>query len=650
MAALGQLYDMISTYNIQITTHTGIIFVPFSLIRRNLQQPYEQLMANPSHQVTVSPSIPGTKDALHTTAGTNTSAHGAKLDTPCTANATTPKLPTNSILNPPTHHPIQSPQKHQYPEPHQLNNSIVTPINSQRLAQHLTAISYPQDLTTYLVHGFSQGFRLHHNPSPPCQSVNNNPITNKLPHIVLQKLQTELQLGRIAGPFKEPPFPSFHVSPLSLREKKQKGQYRLIHNLSYPYDHQSVNNNIPDIHKTVHYSTVGDAIRTLLKLPPNPYTAKTDISEAFRLIPIHPSDHSKLGMHFQNQYYYDRCLPQGCASSCHIFEKFSTALQTIFLTYYPQARMIHMLDDFLILAPTQQECQDYLNKFLQLCHHIGVPMSREKTTIPSTNTIFLGIELDTVNRLARLPMDKLQDYVLLIQTHLSDEKITRQDLESLIGKLNFASSVVPARPFLRRLYNLLTPSQKPYYHIKLSLSIKQDLQTWLTFLQHYNGVTYFRALDVITNDSIPMVADACHKGFGAYYGTKWIQCPYPKNWTKFHISVMELYPIYVLVAMFGSQLTNSNILFKTDNTPVRDVINSQTSKNKHIMQIIRPLVLLLIKHNINLKSQHVPGMHNVLADSMSRFQVTPQQLEEHRMQPVPCPIPTHLKPENFKIK
>ena len=268
-------------------------------------------------------------------------------------------------------------------------------------------------------------------------------------------------------------------------------------------------------------------------------------------------------MFFNGNYYYDKCLPQGCASSCQIFEKFSTAIQTIFNYYHPEANCIHMLDDFLILAEDFNTCQKHLQALLDLCQDIGVPMSPEKTTNPSTQTTFLGIELDTQSRSAKLPPDKLEEYSNLVEHYLLQKKIRRSQLESLIGKLNFASSVVPARPFLRRMVELMNPSQKPLYFIPLTSEVKNDLQTWRTFLQSYNGKTFFRSIFISTPQDLLMASDASQQGFGACFDASWIQAKYPPRWNQYHITVLEMDPIYVMIAMFGRSISNTNVLFKT---------------------------------------------------------------------------------------
>ncbi len=42
-----------------------------------------------------------------------------------------------------------------------------------------------------------------------------------------------------------------------------------------------------------------------------------------------------------------------------------------------------------------------------------------------------------------------------------------------------------------------------------------------------------------------------------------------------------------------------------------------------MMQLVRPLVLVMLKHNIHFKSKHLSSASNYVADAISRFQETP---------------------------
>ena len=577
-----------------------------------------------------------------------TNAHSVAVHTPflCLAsNADRPKSVRTQKLSA---LPRPSP-----PSPSSRTPLLPTPIRPDRLRFHLLRINYDRKLTNYLVAGFETGFPINHTNHAYDVQAGNAKQVHDLPDTVASKLDREMQAGRIAGPFPSPPFSPFQVSPLNLREKKSSDasvrSYRLLHNLSYPYDDKAVNANIPDSFKTVKYTTVGDAIRKLLELPYGAYSAKTDIADAYRLIPVSPLDYPKLGMQFKGQYFYDKCLPQGCSSSCRIFETFSTAIQAIFESTVPDVQCVHMIDDFFVMARDFKTCASHLNTLLGLCADIGIPMAPGKTTEPSTTTTFLGISLNSQNGTATLPTDKLLSYSKDITELLCHKKVKRKSMESIIGKLNFAASVVPARPFLRRMIDTLSAAPRPYHYIRLTNEVKQDLRTWLVFLTTYNGVTYFRALNITPSDSIHMASDASKHGFGAVYGRRWLQAPYPTSWQHFHITILELYPILVMVHVFGHLLRNSNILFHCDNSAVVAILNKQSSKDKTVMKLVRPLVLYLVGHNISLRSIHIPGLLNVLPDKISRFQVTPSLLLHFNMDLKATPVPEGLLPSNFAI-
>ena len=174
-----------------------------------------------------------------------------------------------------------------------------------------------------------------------------------------------MQAHRIAGPFKAPPFPTFWVSPLGL-------EFRLIHHLSFPPG-TSANDGILPEHATLTYSRVDDAICLTKRLGWGCLLAKTDIQSAFRIIPISPRDYNLLGMVWQGNFYYDRAMPMGCASSCHTFEMFSTALQRVSQNRLNIVHLIHILDDFLMAAASYDQCCVHLKNFLSFCDYVGVP-------------------------------------------------------------------------------------------------------------------------------------------------------------------------------------------------------------------------------------------------------------------------------------
>ena len=220
---------------------------------------------------------------------------------------------------------------------------LPTPVKLQPLAKFL--FGYPPDLVQSIISGFSIGFPLHFQGRRQFSIPNNLLSALQNPTFVDTKMEQELAAERIAGPFTSPPFQSFCVSPLGLIPKKTPGDFRLIHHLSFPKG-LSINDGILSEDTHVRYATVADAIKLIKRAGPGCYLAKTDIKSAFRIIPIHPNDYPLLGMKWRGLYYYDRCMPMGCSSSCKTFETFSTAIEWIARHKLKIDELLHLLDDF----------------------------------------------------------------------------------------------------------------------------------------------------------------------------------------------------------------------------------------------------------------------------------------------------------------
>ncbi|KAM9324594.1 uncharacterized protein PAF06_000661 [Gastrophryne carolinensis] len=256
----------------------------------------------------------------------------------------------------------------------------------------------------------------------------------------------------MAGPFSDPPLEDLVVSPLGVVPKKEPGKFRLIHHLSFPRG-GSVNDGIDKELSSVSYTSFDFALDMVREAGPAALLAKTDIESAFRLLPVHPDSLYLLGCFFEGGYYVDRCLPMGCSISCAYFEAFSSFLEWVVKERAGMGSVTHYLDDFLCVGPGgTRVCHLLLSTMLNVFGAFGVPVAHDKTEGPATVIKFLGIEIDTVRGVCRLPRDKIEDLVGGLEGALGVKKVTLVQLQSVLGKLNFACRVLPmGRVFTRRL-------------------------------------------------------------------------------------------------------------------------------------------------------------------------------------------------------
>ena len=247
--------------------------------------------------------------------------------------------------------------------------------------------------------------------------------------------------------------------------------------------------------------------------------AKVDLKSAFRMVPVHPSDWSLLGMRWREQYYIDTCLPFGLRSAPYLFNEVATAIEWILSHNYSIHQLIHYLDDYFMTGPPADgTCAHDLGCFLRVAKLLGAVVAMEKVEGPTTALPFLGLLLDSVRQEIRLPPAKLE-ILQELATWAARKTTTKRELLSLIGKLSFAARAVPAgRLFLRRLITLSTTVTQLHHHVRLSADARADIAWWQSFLPSWNGTAKFIPPTATTAADMELFTDAAGTlGCGAYF-------------------------------------------------------------------------------------------------------------------------------------
>ena len=313
------------------------------------------------------------------------------------------------------------------------------------------------------------------------------------PTVVLAYIDMEVALGRLLGPVHPEIVPrGTQLSPFGVIPKtSQPGKWRLILNLSSP-DGGSVNEGIePDL-CSLQYFSLDEVVRYICTMDPGALLAKMDIDAVYRMVPVHPADRLLLGMQWNGSIFVDTRLPFGLRSATKIFSAVADALQWVFeqngVTWVG-----HYLDDYITVGPPGS--QDNLHRMLAVCQRLGVPVDESKCAGLALTIVFLGFEIDTMSRIIKLPAPKLQRTLALVKEWMGRKVCKRRELESLLGHLQHAATVVrPGRTFVRRLIELLSVAKSKGSWVRLNTSTRSDLAWWVTFMEGWNGVTMMPVL------------------------------------------------------------------------------------------------------------------------------------------------------------
>lgn len=495
----------------------------------------------------------------------------------------------------------------------------------------------------FIRRGITWGFRIGYSrcaPSPHAASDNlRSALAN--PQVVDNYIDEEVRAGKL---LVASPTAHTHRSPIGIIPKPhQAGRYRLIVDLSSPA-RQSVNDGIDEDLCSVQYANVDDAIRILSHLGEGALMAKLDLKSAYRMVPVHEHDRILLGISWKGKQYIDTALPFGLRSAPLLFTAVADGI-TWAMACSGIEYVIHYLDDFLFCAPPSapaHQCKSQLQSAIQLCERLGFPVAMHKVEGPSPVLTFLGLELDTVKREVRLPQYKLTRLKGLINEWQSRKAASKRQLQSLLGHLHHAATVVaPGRSFTHSLIQALKRLTYPSHKVRLSAQARDDIAWWGLFLCEWNGIAYFakprKAIKVVSDASGTWGCAAIEESTG-----HWCQVSWPTVWQDVNIAVKELLPVVLAAALWGNRWRGTTVTFWIDNHAVVAVLTKRRARDAHLAHLLRCLFFYEAQFDFDHRAEHIPGRANSAADALSRnnnhlfHSLCPQA------QPRPSPVPAQL--------
>ena len=236
----------------------------------------------------------------------------------------------------------------------------------------------------------------------------------------------------------------YGVQPLHVIIKPDK-KPRLVIDLS-----RNLNNHLEYEHFS--YASVLDAVERSF---PGCWYGKLDLSNCFLSFPLHPSTLPHFIFRFEGRLYQFLRMPFGLSVAPRICTLLLSVVGhgLLHAGIDPAARY---LDDFLFLQQDEQLMERSLRRAESVISAYGLVVNPDKTEGPAQRIAFLGIMLDSVLQTLSCTPERLSELRTLLSQAERSPAIKLTALEALIGKLSFATQVLPgARPFMRRMMDLL---------------------------------------------------------------------------------------------------------------------------------------------------------------------------------------------------
>ena len=161
-----------------------------------------------------------------------------------------------------------------------------------------------------------------------------------------------------------------------------------------------------------------------------------DLKDAYLQIPIHPASRKFLRFTAGGKTWQFRVLCFGLSSAPQVFTRLMAPVSGFL--HQLRIRMLRYLDDWLILASSQEEACWARDKVLSLCHELGIVVNLEKSTLtPSQTIVYLGIRIDSQTFRASATPLRIEKFFSIAEEFLSSKLQSVKFWRVLLG--HFAS-------------------------------------------------------------------------------------------------------------------------------------------------------------------------------------------------------------------
>ena len=234
----------------------------------------------------------------------------------------------------------------------------------------------------------------------------------------------------------------------------------------------------------------------MCSLQPGHWATSLDFKDAFFHIPIAPAHRCYLSFRFGHCYFRFQALPFCLATSPYLFTRLVKAVGTFARSQ--GLSLLFYLDYWNILAPSAPACTAWTLWFLTLSKRLGLVVNMDKCElVPSQRFVFVGIDFDLTNGMARPAPHRVQNLPLSLETFMPLRTPLAVKWQQLLGHMTSLERLAlrgrllvrPLQFALRDSYD--QSSDHPCTPVLTPQDVRSALQWWSSPLStYYRGSPY----------------------------------------------------------------------------------------------------------------------------------------------------------------
>jgi hypothetical protein len=522
--------------------------------------------------------------------------------------------------------------------------AIVTPINVQRLRELL--VTHPnQPFVESVCRGLEQGFwpgaELSGLDLPISWDFSDAPLRDPA-HVRFARdyACAEESKGRYSAPFGPDLLPGMMSQPVHVVPKPNSTKFRLVNNHSA--GDFSLNSMIPPECGR----TEMDGIRTLahvlrcaradLGTSARLVMFKSDVSEAYRLIPMHPRWQVRQIVTIAGERRVDRNNCFGSRAGGALYTSFMALVIWIavhvkfildLLDYVDDAFSYELATSTLYYEPYARTMPAKQARLLLLWDELGIPHADAKQVSGDVLTI-IGFDVDPNSMRITYPPERRAELVAAIRAFArlnpsAHRRLPLRQFQHLAGWINWALTVFPhLRPGLSELYAKMAGKSDPFKPISISVALSRELGWLADWLDRADGVWLLDRVRWSAPDAdLVYYTDASLSGMGFWTPNLMLgyQSVLPREPPAGTIFYFEALAVLSALAHAAARTPRPRrVVVFSDSMNTVDMFSSHRALPAY-NGILKSAVDILLTHGIDLRVTHIPGSQNVVADALSRW-------------------------------
>lgn len=343
-----------------------------------------------------------------------------------------------------------------------------------------------------------------------------------------------------------------------------------------------------------------------------------DLEDAFQSVPVAEVFHRYLAFVVDGVVYVFTHLPFGLAVAPWAFSRIVRPIKGF---CHRQGLLLHSyMDDFFLLSLSRSGLEEDTVYLLDLFEKLGLTINVGKSNLaPSRSLEYLGVLFQLETCTLSLPVSKVLSIRRMCRRFLSAARMSRRDLERVVGTLNFAAQFVPLgvlrlRPLVAWL-NAHTSTGSRDLPVPLDPHFRAALRVWLDV--DFLGASVPMSLPC---PALQLMTDASLQGWGGVLLPQSVSGVWPPSFQGMSINWLELMAVKLSLEHFAPLLQGQSVLLLTDNsTSVACIERQGTYRSDALMSLSRTILEFCQAQSILLVPRHLSGDLNTLADRQSRL-------------------------------